>query len=545
MLTFNFCGVDAVDDLGLIVNSIKRPVTPEITENTQDVPGMVGKIFLGNSYGQKFFQIDITLLEASSEELIEKISQLTDLVMTFGDREYPMIFSDNSAYVYYGHFTSVTTPVRVGSSATCTLTFACSDPKGYGEYESRDITINPLTITPNGTADCYPIFTCIPKNDVKKIAVADEEGNYVFIGADVDPDTGDTPIDLEPLVLHDECNTLAYWTTVTTPTFPVENGVVKGTMGSYPSTIRPNDFGSKTPGKWHGPLSLRWLPGAYDDFRIRVRLINIQSYYRAEGKIELYLLNSNGERIGKFMLKDNRTNNKVVYAQVQLGTSGNSKDLYNSPGTIKAGKTVKLTIKVKNGTKTITSAGKKKTEQLWKTITLDEDMDTSSFTNFYGYLELQKIGNKYRVEILKQNYNGNPGWSKPIVIPWTDTNNKFSQNQLAGIALYCAKADITEDTVDPVVNYKNNELAACDIQVWNIINGGNDSTKPVVIARNGDEIKINCEDHTVYKNGAYFMEKLYIGSEFLTMKGGIQRTFAFEPGLDEADWYMEVRPTTQ
>ncbi|WP_439951336.1 phage distal tail protein, partial [Caenibacillus caldisaponilyticus] len=75
--------------------------------------------------------------------------------------------------------------------------------------------------------------------------------------------------------------------------------------------------------------------------------------------------------------------------------------------------------------------------------------------------------------------------------------------------------------------------------------GNKGSTKPTVIAHAGDEIKINCEDHTVYKNGAVFMEKFYIGSNFPTMEGGVTKSFAFEPDLDEADWYYEYRPTTK
>lgn len=428
------------------------------------------------------------------------------------------------------------------------MTFACSDPKGYGEYQSFDLSSNPATIVADGTSETYPIFTCIPKKDVRKIAISDEDGRYVFIGADVDPDTGDTPVDLEPRVVHDEANTLAYWTAVTSPTFPVENGVVRGTLSSYPNTIRPSDFGANygtgDGAKWHGPLSLRWLPGEYPDYRIRVRLMNRQFYPRAQGKIELYFLNTAGERIGKFMLKDNGTESKLVYAQVQIGV-GNSKhkDLYYGPGKIKSGKTTTKTIKVKNGTKTVTEKGKKKTTQLWKTVKLEEDGDTGEFTNFYGYMELQKIGNKYRVEILKQTYDGNPGWSKPLVVNWTDSKNEYTE-ALAGLALYCAKFDITEDVVDPRVNYKNNELALCDIEVWSIINGGNQANKPEVIARAGDEVKINCEDHRVYKNGAYFMKKFYIGSEFLDIKGGISKTFAFEPDLSEADWYIEYRPTS-
>jgi len=138
--------------------------------------------------------------------------------------------------------------------------------------------------------------------------------------------------------------------------------------------------------------------------------------------------------------------------------------------------------------------------------------------------------------------NANPKGS-PITATWTDTKNEYTK-KLAGIALYMAKYDITEDTTDPVTSYKNNDLALCDVQVWNIIDGGNGATSsPTYIARAGDEIKINTEDGTVYKNGAIFMEHLYIGSKFPVMQGGVMKTFAFEPNIDEAEWYYEYRPT--
>jgi hypothetical protein len=41
------------------------------------------------------------------------------------------------------------------------------------------------------------------------------------------------------------------------------------------------------------------------------------------------------------------------------------------------------------------------------------------------------------------------------------------------------------------------------------------------------------------------MKNLYIGSEFPTMRGGVSKTFAFEPDLIDADWYFEYRPTTR
>ncbi|KYC94361.1 hypothetical protein B4102_3582 [Heyndrickxia sporothermodurans] len=552
LLTFNFCGVDAVNDLGLIVNSIRRPVTPEITENTQDVPGMIGKIFMGNSYGQKQFQIDITILGSDSNDLVKKIDEITELVMTFGDGEYPMVFSDDSAYTYYGHFNAVSTPQMIGSSATCTLSFSCSDPKGYGEYESNDMLQNPITILPNGKADCFPIFTCLPKKDVTKIAITDEDGNYIYIGSDVDPDTGGSPINKEPLVLHDPCNTLATWTEITKSnlTFVLENGIPSGTMRSTTNAIKVGkdangyaDFGKATNDKkWHGPVRLQWLPNGYDDFRIRVRMWNRQYYARSRGKCEVYLLDANGTRFGKFMLKDNG-NSEEVYAQIQLGTSTDYHNIYYGEGKIKKGKTKTKTIKVKNGTKKVKSKGKTKTVQQWKTVKLDEDTTSSTFTDFYGYLELRKVGNKYRAEIMKFDDDSNPAWDKPIVVNWTDSEGKYAK-KLAGIAFYSAKMDITEDAANPVKRYTNNGMALSDVKVWNIIDGGNkSSSSPTVIAHKGDEIKLNCEDRTIYKNGAVFMKNFYIGSEFPTMQGGIQKTFAFEPGLDEADWYLEYRPT--
>ncbi|WP_262120296.1 distal tail protein Dit [Bacillus subtilis] len=550
-VTFNFCGFNSNTDLDLIVNDIKRNVGPEISENVQDVPGMMGKIFQGNSYGQRVFEIDVTIKATSEADRVDKIQRLSNLITITGDGEYPMVFSDDAEYTYYGHFSQISQVSRLSQSSfdgTLTLTFSCSDPRGYGQYISQDITENPETITPQGNSVTYPIFTCIPKKDVTKIAISDEDDNYVYIGQDVDPDTGDSPIDKEPRVLKDPCNTLATWTEITSSnlTFYIENGVPGGTMTSSPNVLKPSSFGSKVEGKWHGPVRQQWLPASYKDFRVRARMKIVSYYPRAMGKIEVYLLDSNGKRIGKLMLKDLGSTGEITMAQVQVGYDSNGvhHEIYASNGSVKKKKKTTKTIKVKNGTKKVKVKGKTVTQQQWKTIKLDVDNSTSTFTDFYGYLQMTKIGNKYTAEIMKLDENCNPAWSKPIKKTWTDTKNTFG-DALAGVAFYTAKYDIKEDKVDPAVSYKNDYLALCDIEVWNIIDGGNSSSsKPAVIARAGDEIKINSEDRTVYKNGDLFMENFYIGSKFFDMDGGVPKSFAFEPNLDDAEWYMEYTPTT-
>jgi hypothetical protein len=360
----------------------------------------------------------LRLRAKDSSERAQKIHELTDLVMTLGNGEYPMIFSNDSEYTYYGHFRAISTPERVNRTsnwASCTLTFACSDPKGYGEYQQQDMTQNPIKIYPAGNGECYPVFTCMPKKDVTKIAITDENGTYVYLGADVDPDTGDAPIDKEPLVLHDECNTLATWTEITnnTLTFALDNGVIGGTMQSTSAAIKVGsvndyaDFGSAVSGKWHGPCRLQWLPNSYSDYRIKVGMYNRQYNPRARGKSEVYLIDSNGARIAHISLKDNGNSEEVIDKN-RLKNGPSEKSVYDSYGKINKGKTNSKTVKLGAGTKKVTSKGKTKTVQKWKTVKLDEDTSTSIYTDFYGFIQLEKIGNKFKVEIMKMDDNSNP-----------------------------------------------------------------------------------------------------------------------------------------
>jgi len=541
---FHYAGVHS-REFNIRVIEIHRNATGTMTEETQDIPGMRGDLYLGVDERSKPIPVDIEIVADSHEQRNELVHQIAEWLKPVEDNEFELIFDDEQDFVYYAHVSNIAEITRSLYKGRTTITFTCSDPKAYGEYISQEITENPATIMPDGIDECYPIFTCIPQKDESIIAVSDEEGNYVYIGEDVDPDTGAAPIDKEPRILHDNCNTLANWDNITSSniTFELENGVVSGSAKSTANTLRVNSFGSHVSGKWHGPVLQQMLTESCPDYRIKVRMLNNQYYARAHGKIEVYLLDANAARIGKLMLKDN-SNSKTVYAQVEIGSHTTHHEIYYGEGTVKKGKKDTKTIKTKNGTYKTKVNGKTKTVQKWKTIKLDEDLTTDTFTNFFGSIQLQKIGNKYSIEIMKLDIDTiKPLWSKPITATWADTNGTYNK-ALAGVAVYMAKYDITEDTTDPVTSYKNNDLALTDLQVWNIIDGGNSgSTEPTVIVRAGDEIKINCEDHTVYKNGDIFMENVYIGSNFLTMQGGIMKTFAFSPDIRDAEWYMEYRPT--
>ncbi|MDQ7860621.1 hypothetical protein RCO48_04660 [Peribacillus frigoritolerans] len=134
-----------------------------------------------------------------------------------------------------------------------------------------------------------------------------------------------------------------------------------------------SNFGPATNNsKWHGPVRQQWLPNAYGDFRLLVRMYNYQYYPRARGKCEVYLLDEDGARFGKIMLKD-VGNSEEVAVQFQIGTSSNFKEIYAGKG-----KSVQKKEKYQNDKvggqvqKKVTSKGKTKTVQQWKTVKLDE-----------------------------------------------------------------------------------------------------------------------------------------------------------------------------
>jgi predicted phage tail component-like protein len=552
---FTFASVHS-RDFNLRVVEIHRNISPGLSESVQNVPGKLGDIYQGTDIQSAVYAIDVKLIADSHEQRVALIHQISQWLAPLSDGEFPLIFDDEPDYTYYAHVQSTGELTRSLYNGTGTITFSCSDPRGFGEQVSLAATNNPATLEIDGVDQTYPILTCVPHKDVTKIAVTDQNGNYAYVGADVDPEIPTAPVDKEPLVFWDQCQSLNPWAEVTDPSFNIENGQIGdgSSMVTTGESIKIGtdenghaDFGTDVTGKWYGACREQTLSSPLSDFRIRVRFYNNQYYARSMGKCELYLLDQNGARIGKIMLKDNG-NSEAVYAQAQLGYSsdGTHQEIYYGQGQVDYRGTDQKTIKVNGGTVTVKKKGKSTTKQVWKTIKRTEDLSTGTFTNFYGYIEIEKIGQVFTARIMKFDDNSNPVWSKPIEAVFTDSGGQY-QRQLGGIAFYTAKYKITEDGTNPRVYYTNNGMGLCDVKIWEIIDGGNKpqvvNNVPVIIAHANEEIKINSETRTVYKNGGIFMQYLYPGSTFLKIQGGVPTTLSFEPSLDDADWFLDFRPT--
>lgn len=567
-ITFTYGGFNSSDDLNLIVNDIKRGILGEISEVKQDIPGMTGELYQGMNKGSKKITIECTMKTNNEAERAELIHELANLFSTDSNDEYDLILSDEPQFAYHAHVTEVSDPERISNNASWSsfnITFTCSKPFAYGEQITMPVPAGSPTFTVNyeGTAKTSPVITIIPKEDINEIAIANSNGEYVYLGAGENTEGTTVNKNNEPRILKDECNTLDTWTKLTESNkkFEGENIYIDpaADFRSTTNSLRIGQksgkdyFGPNNKGKWHGAGRFLTLPVECTDWRVRARLYNNENSYRARNKIEVYLLAKDGTRIGKLMLKDNDYSREVLIGCDIGSNSDNRKIIYGSRGTSHKAKTKvhpTKTVKVKVGTKVVMKIVKKKkkkvTENVYKTVNLDKDLTYSSYTDFYGWLELEKIGKKIVFRYLKLNRDGSNAWKSVHTATYTDKTGYLSKN-LAGIACVIAKYDNPEDFVtssDPKLDYTSNAMGLCDLSVYNILDGGNKTSKQKdVVAYAGEEIKIDSEDHCIYKNGYPFMSTYNIGSTFFNEIGGSEVAYSFFPTPDEAEISIDYVPT--
>lgn len=680
---FEYAGFNSRTDLELYVPQLDKPIAPTITSESQNIPGKYGEIFLGTNYGARVFQIPVVLMAQTADDYERIIANLTNVLVDPDDveTEYPLVFGTNPNTEYYGHWSQIPTPTYISQGvfdAQTTLEFTCSDPRGYLPQQEMQITEARQNVNALGNATSSPIISVKAKKDLYHIGYIDTlSGKYTAIGWNVDKDVynADTGLklhDREPVAQDDPCADLSQWVTdpSVTGTVAIENGERDGKLtasnhDSLQVAYETKDFKTgedlidqknKKPKKdpdqghfkrqygnpkkhknWYGPLAVHTdVPNPTNDWRVRVRFHHDKNYYRAMGKIELYLLDDNGERRGKIMIKD-LSHGRMPVMGIQLGTHAHHYEmltdkkggLYHGPlkyahkGTEKTETIttytyhkVKVRVKTKpaNGkhhkrslldnkstdnvlisdsetgeltvvtraktkrkskyhihhSKGKTSATKRKkrtttkrkkggtshnhrTKPKWKwqnkTVTHPHHISgyvnrTDVFSDFYGDITLQKIGNVFKCKVTLLDIATGQPKATFGQRTFVDENNEYGF-ALNTSAIYLAKYNITEDKLGKF--YYDPFLTITDYKVWNIIDGGNGNTEePTVIAHAGETVQINAETKHVYKDQQFFDTNVSFGSTFPELKGGKLQVLAFDPapGAD-ADIELTYRPTVK
>lgn len=528
-------------NLGFFLNTANVSA-PELGRITQAIPGKIGNLFMGIDIGERIITLEVTLNCGSQNEFNTRKMYLDNLIINDAAREKSLVLDNDPLWTYYGAFSDISDYDWInGYTYKTTLTFICSDPYKYGRQIDRNIVGNSLKFTPDGQQSTYPIFSAIAQNDATWCGLTTPD-QFLYVGGKVNVETGEIPTTLYNPVLMDTAQNMSLWQRQSGDTFKdVDNGVVG--KGSYfkqsDDDINVKDFGENT-GKstgWYGPAIKRMMTKQLENWKVTFRVQSMNNYKRAENKLELYLLDSAGKAVGKLGIKDNgEGSEQEINIQV-----------YQSNGTVKSVGSFKPTVKNKKSValskkqKVAKTDSKGKVTYTYVTLkeTLNENNSTNDFTDFYGNITLEKIGNKFYAEVVKldtktRNEIGN--WTSM----WTDEYDTF-KSDVAGFIVYAGKRAIEEDKQS--ISYKANYLAFCDLKVFERTEIKQDtiiSTSPEIIIWSGDELVFDCEKGRIYKNGQLFMDAMHIGSDFIELIGGVQTEIVFADGFD---WTMHYPPT--
>lgn len=135
---FTFGGVSS-SSLNLIVLGNPVPLMPEISEQSEEMPGLDGGYDFGIQYKAKIIPVTVRLLNSTSKaDYKAKLRNLAAILNPrLGAKE--LIFDDEPDKMYLARLTENFTPERVGMiSDIFTLSFICYDPFAYGVTEKTE-----------------------------------------------------------------------------------------------------------------------------------------------------------------------------------------------------------------------------------------------------------------------------------------------------------------------------------------------------------------------------------------------------------------------
>lgn len=577
--SFEFDGIRAYEDLGLVVGHINWPTGTTISHSSQPVAGRYGDIPQGNAYGAKTWQIPISFQAVTDEEYMETLINITRAFTRRAEQgvSFPMRFGTMPDVTYYGTFTALpeATQISTGTNdSQLTLTFVADDPKGYKDPVTVKITDSMFEYTPEGTGEIYPIFRITPKKDMEEIGVAygSDPTKYVDVGYDRTADEQGNIIDKEPVLVNDPCNGLTTWRNITDISkinFGI-NGVIDGYVMSNDNSISvkrsPNnpsvmyDYGDPlkhTDGKMYGPLIMhQGLPRAVKNFETDFRINHIKNYSRAISGNEVYGIDSNGKCIFRVFMQD-ASQGRATRGEIQIGPEGkaiqvyqgykdwhNGKNYTNHVAIVKQGKTYTKNTKGGKG------KGKTTVNYYQSNVGIENLNNTSFFNQGFIQCRIRKVGLKVWVSLWKCNSNN--GKTGDYIIKNRVINLRQDQDfDFATIAWHAKKTNITEDTLNPQTgkvnkqyNYGWNSITAYSVK--EILDDGN-GNEPHPVVHAGETVVIDCErnETTLIHGGAVdsLEKRVSLGSTYPSLWGGQSEVIGFNVNPEEVDIEMTYRPT--
>lgn len=360
--------------LYLLEGRSKSPFAP-VRNNLLRVQGMPGAYIESTDTDVLYITQPVGFLINNDEEAMRIKDELASWLLT--DEPAPLEFSDESGRTYYAKIEgTIEDLTRLSKQRKGTLTFLCADPYSYGEEKGPlPFVDDALTITNEGTAKAKPIIELETLHPTTFAMVQKNNEEYIMIGEPYNVDNQDPYIEYEK-ILTDECNTLTGWTTANAGEI---DGLISGNMESVNDRFQAATYG--TGSGWHGPAIKKSLSEVLQDFRMTT-WVSMDNSGVSVGRIELYLLDVNGNIISKVAMKDVSSGAELGYGEIRIGNATDNHNLISEYGDRKG---------------------------VWN--------------NFAGMLQIERRGNFWNAFIGVGN--SRQGYHSRRFANWYDTENKY------------------------------------------------------------------------------------------------------------------------
>lgn len=485
------------DEFGLIVNSVSRTMMPPLEAKSITIPNRPGAHYFGSETGIRTFTVIVTLPIQNTDWVWDVSHDISTWLTDNENEEAELIFDHEPDVRYYAFVTGETPLEKAYTHAASSITFVCPDPFGYGpEYNTGVIPTSPANVNISGYEPTYPVYSAKFTEDSTYFTLATKD-EHIHIGAPAGVDEVRVP--KQSTKFNDEMASTKGWVNHAT----IENGTPSGSFKSIGYAFEAESFG--TGAEWHGPCVKRVLNTPIQNFKMETR-VQFSSWYQNEvGRIDIYMLDINGNIIGRIGLRDAWGSERTTVEARAGGLYGGHKFLH-FVGDMKTKKRKVVT--------------KKKVKGKEVNVTSYVNDGFSTYSDFYGILRLQRVGKQWTAHSGKiDKVTGRHHARKTT--SWTDKTNAYS-DKVAGVAIHigqhASKPTVRSMRFYQVALYEINTITSEEI--------------PVIIEA-GDVITVDSEVGAVLKNGEPFLEDLHISSKFFPLYPGTNN-IAFAPA-DKCD----------
>lgn len=402
-----------------------------------------------------------TLKEEIAEWLItEQVAELT--FDTKPDRTYMAVIDEDF---------DIDDFVTLGKG---TLNFVCPMPYKLGPTRTVDFQTGASGLTANvqnkGSVESNPIIEVEVTNPSTFLDVW--RGNEYFrIGYPLQ--ANQLPVERKQRVMWDEMSTIIGWTNVS----EFEDAKGGGVLKTNGHQVYVTDYGDKSYKGHHGAILKKSIPGGpLQDFIMSSYVRFISSSYVQMGRVEIALLDESSKPVARLSMNDVFWEAEETHGFAKLAYPGHPAE---------------------------------------QTMINTRGKYSNTWNNFYGRLQVYRIGNEWEFFITKFA-EGTEIDDAGAKARWVDTDgilmNKVAQIQLS------------------ITQWWNNDPAQTitvdDIKVWKV--NQNTSGNPPYIVERGDKVRIDTEKSLVSINGASAIN--------------LKDLFSDYPKIDKGQNKLEIMP---